>query len=686
VIVKFFTRFSSRERRVAAHWGSRDTLPRIAEIFLALPLSLTDPTAHRSIFFGRECRDRLPSCLRRWALAAGLFVLLSTPALALMIGAPQTRAELGRPLRMQIPVRLDTGETLPLSCVQAQASDDSGNAGGLDVSASPAADGLTLQLRSQQALREPILTVRLHLGCRFQRTQVYTLLVDPPGPEQPMIAGSASRAQAASAPAQPATPARAATTPPAALIPQHAPRLQRPVATRAAESRPAHAAAQRRRAPRQPLQQNRLELDALDVSTAVVQPRLRLALTLPPAQPHVSAEQRAELVQLRQLLFDAAAPAGRGQPTLQRIAALEARAGVLQRQFALASQQARQAEAELAQVRAQSVPATVAYALVAALGALALLSFWLWRRGADPGASASPFAVDAAASPAQRASAQPRVGAAPAPAAASVSTQLSTIQPPVMPFGLPPTIDGRPLQPEVDSPAQQRWSDSGFDWDSRFMTSSTPSKQVQVDELMDVGNLAEYFIETGDDERAIDLLEKSLDDGADNHFALPYLLLFELYRKHGRRQEYDALYRRFARRFNVAVPAWDDVAAARRPGRDLLDYDRAIARIVQDWGKPQIVSVLEHMLLDDPVQHRVGFDLPAYRDLLMLYAVARDLFPDAKPHSASPAAQAAAQPTPTAVTIDFELPLEPQATAVPAVQRSDEPRAAPRDRAEPGKG
>ena len=139
---------------------------------------------------------------RAWAVGLGLAAGLCAPAQALMIGAPQTRAELGRALQMTIPIRLDPQESLPLSCVQAQAqAGDYGHGlGTLSIGSSPSAEGVTLSLRSQQPLREPILIVRLHLACQYQRTQVYTLLVDPPAPELPMVAGSAAAPSLAASP------------------------------------------------------------------------------------------------------------------------------------------------------------------------------------------------------------------------------------------------------------------------------------------------------------------------------------------------------------------------------------------------------------------------------------------------------------------------------------------------------
>jgi hypothetical protein len=104
---------------------------------------------------------------------------------------------------------------------------------------------------------------------------------------------------------------------------------------------------------------------------------------------------------------------------------------------------------------------------------------------------------------------------------------------------------------------------------------------------------------------------------------LPYLYLFGLYRQHGRKQDYEALLVRFKHRFNVQIPPWDEPLAG--PGRDLEAYPRALALICETWDLPPMLTVIERMLLDDPSRRRMGFELPAYRDLLDLYAVARDL-------------------------------------------------------------
>jgi|GEM_PF-1980604 len=640
--------------------------------------------------FNPFCRPHplLAFSLRLCVVAFGVSALLSHSAKALMIGAPQTRAELGRTLQMNIPVRLDGQEALPLSCVQAQAQagESGGNVGGVDITSKPATDGLTLVLRSQQPLREPILIVRLHLACQFQRTQVYTLLVDPPAPEFPMVAGSAVAAAPAGRPEHRDKPVQqvAQGGAPSAQIekspPRQPPRESKPVVVRDAGKTPLHPPEVRQkehhlRAPvrsvlERPSAQSRLEMDDLSAADLMASPDLRLATALPATLPNLSPEQRAQLSQLRQLIMDATAAPGEAQPTLQQIHAMQARASVLQRQFEQASQQLQRSQSELARVRAQSYSASVVYALIAALVALGALSFWLWRRGVDPGLPESPFVPASVARPlASHAAEMPFAAQTPTASAMSTSAQASTIQPPVMPFGLPPSVDGRPLQPEIDAasfgvPPSSTWGHSGFDWDSRFLQPMNQDKQVLVDELMDAGHLAEYFIEMGDDQRAIDLLEKSLDDSASDSFALPYLLLFDLYRKRGLKKEFEALYTRFERRFNVAVPPWGQQPDVQGQGRDLMDYDRAMKLITLAWGQPQSVLVLEHMLMDDPQQHRMGFDLAAYRDLLMLYTVARDLFPDAIQTSAPiEHIELTTRVEPTGLNLDFELPLDPPSVA-----------------------
>ncbi|MEO7852235.1 MAG: hypothetical protein ABIR94_08275 [Rubrivivax sp.] len=68
-------------------------------------------------------------------------------------------------------------------------------------------------------------------------------------------------------------------------------------------------------------------------------------------------------------------------------------------------------------------------------------------------------------------------------------------------------------------------------------------------------------------------------------------------------------------------------------GLTLLDYEAVTARLQQAWDKPvDAMAELETLIF-----RKTGgepFELPAYRDVLMLYAVARDLDRQAEPDGA----------------------------------------------------
>jgi hypothetical protein len=146
-------------------------------------------------------------------------------------------------------------------------------------------------------------------------------------------------------------------------------------------------------------------------------------------------------------------------------------------------------------------------------------------------------------------------------------------------------------------------------------------RELSVEELIDLEQQAEFFIVLGQDEAAIELLMSHVrSDGGIS--PLPYLKLLEIYRRRGDTDAYQRIRERFNRRFNAYAPDWD---ADLQQGRSLVDYPDTMARLQQLWATP--VRVME--TLDASLFRRnktdETFDLPAYRELLFLYSIARDL-------------------------------------------------------------
>ncbi|RYF75507.1 MAG: hypothetical protein EOO29_23840, partial [Comamonadaceae bacterium] len=139
-------------------------------------------------------------------------------ACALGLGTPQGSAWIGQPLDLRVPLMLDSGDAGAL-CAQAELRQGEAGHGSTAVRAAvepgTAPDRPHLRVRSTRPIEEPVLQLRVSVGCQGSTVREYVLLADPPpvlaavlppaarvGPES----GSATRREA---------PAASATTRPA---------------------------------------------------------------------------------------------------------------------------------------------------------------------------------------------------------------------------------------------------------------------------------------------------------------------------------------------------------------------------------------------------------------------------------------------------------------------------------------
>ena len=152
------------------------------------------------------------------------------------------------------------------------------------------------------------------------------------------------------------------------------------------------------------------------------------------------------------------------------------------------------------------------------------------------------------------------------------------------------------------------------------LRSSAPATSP-MDELADLEQQAEFFAAIGQDDAATALLEAHLHR-AGGGSALPYLHLLEIHRRRGDRDAFDRARREHGPRFAAAAADWDGTDAS---ARALEGHARAIASLQALWATPPEAMRLLEALAARPGDDNAAFDLAAYRDLLLLYAVARDL-------------------------------------------------------------
>jgi hypothetical protein len=147
---------------------------------------------------------------------------------------------------------------------------------------------------------------------------------------------------------------------------------------------------------------------------------------------------------------------------------------------------------------------------------------------------------------------------------------------------------------------------------------------VGVDELIDVHDKADFFLSIGEHDQAIAVLENHVHDQVETS-ALPWMDLLELYHSLGKRAEFERLRSEFRQRFTAQVPDFEHFD---QPTATLENYSRALSRIVALWPSRRVLDVIEESIFRKPgLPGAEPFSLEAYRELVLLYHVAREVAP-----------------------------------------------------------
>ncbi|OGB76169.1 MAG: hypothetical protein A2496_13575 [Burkholderiales bacterium RIFOXYC12_FULL_60_6] len=154
---------------------------------------------------------------------------------------------------------------------------------------------------------------------------------------------------------------------------------------------------------------------------------------------------------------------------------------------------------------------------------------------------------------------------------------------------------------------------------------SLPERVITLDQspqLRDRQQQADFFVSLGENEQAIQVLKNHLADSQEPS-ALAYLDLFKLYYKLGRRDDYTRLREDFNRLFNAGAPPFDQYSDE---SRGLETYEGAFSRIQALWPQPKVLDVIERSIFREQGDADAEvFDLEAYRELLLLHAIAKDM-------------------------------------------------------------
>ena len=170
-------------------------------------------------------------------------------------------------------------------------------------------------------------------------------------------------------------------------------------------------------------------------------------------------------------------------------------------------------------------------------------------------------------------------------------------------------------------------------------------RAISTKEMLDVRQQADFFMTLGQSEDAIGLLESSIKGSPESN-PLVYLDLLKLLHTLSRKADFDKVREEFNHLFTGLVPPY---ASFNRIGRGIDTYPDICEQIAALWSKNDALHFIERCLVrtpDDATDQ--GFALEAFRELLMLHAVATRLNSDAESGFAPFSAQRNSSPGNTA--------------------------------------
>ena len=572
-----------------------------------------------------------------------LLVLLSGVAVAsqvsaLSLGNSQGNVQLGSPMDLVFQLKPDAGHTAETSCVAADILMGDVPLAHGDFTLVP--QGNSVRVQTTIPVNEPLLTVKLSVGCSATMTRSYTFFADPPGSMaasvQPidlskiqaaaplpaaLVAGSAGTSTATRAAATPRRPAKRAVNPravqdnslPAYFVPSMVASADT-VDIPAPEETPAKSASQPAAVPSGTADaqaadtgRSRLRMEPLDgleglhakpadastppatgavADAAAVGTGAAAAAPLPDTVP----EAESPIAEATQVLL---------QANTERIDALEGQLLALKKQLTSNLTEISTLQRQLVEAQNAGLPVWVHAALGLLALALACIAWLLQRLRQERLKAQNDWANTVLAVENSEALTKPVA------AMASIA---------------PHTRDSVPQAQELTQFPDTAFAESSIQPPSLAPATMFPLTEVLTAQaLFDVQEQAEFYASIGENDQAIEILQAHIAEH-ENSSPLAYVELLQLLFRLGRMDAYEEVRQQFQKHFNVHIP---DFLGFSRKGRDLWSaHPDVLAQIEALWPTDEVQELLRNLILrkNEAAQR---FDLAAFDELLMLYNVAK---------------------------------------------------------------
>ncbi len=568
---------------------------------------------------------------------------------ALSLGRARGSVVLGQSLDVGIDVRVDAAENAIAQCFRAEVlhgdvAVDPGRVRVLVQALSTSPVDVVVRVRSSATVDEPVVAVVLHSQCGQQGARRYDFLADfpaemtvaqipaaaqvpdaaavapspiPAASPAPAVATAPAAAPAAASvrPAPAAPAARTSPVPPAVrAAPRRPPKraVQAP-AGRAAAATPAARAPSTRAAGSAGAGRARLTLDAPPVSAAGALRGSRALASAPtdnlPQRAEAAAAWRMLNTPPEDVLRDGQRLMALEQRELQEKQAREAR----EKSERELRARLERAERRLDEAESSRIDIAIVYGLIALLLLALATAAYFWNRARRSALEAAHWAraPDPAAPP--TAAPQPEAVSSRPALRSSMTADLESVAG-ALPSAAAPRAAGAGLAAGIATvPVATAVAAA------KKPADASAQRDLNPEEFFDVQQHADFFVSLGQYDQAVDVLRKHIAEyGASSPLA--FLELFKLYHTLSRQSDYNALREEFQSLFNARVP---NFAAFTDEGLSLEDYPAALLSIETAWGHPRVLDTIEANLVRVPGDTGKPFDMAAFSDLLMLYAVAK---------------------------------------------------------------
>ncbi len=619
---------------------------------------------------GMTSRDRPRSALfsvRILAFAA--LCAVNAPVHALSLGSERVTSFLGQPLRIEIPIQSSAGEDAwDLNCFALAAAPRAEGVallrqGRIELSA----DRKRLIVRTYASVDDPALKFAVDVGCDSKLRREYTVLLDPAPAYSPATLPTRDTSADTSARPEPSPATASPPIAPAASTRQPSPRPPNRASsdTDGRRKSAANAGSAPRSARPAAAAPSRLVVKGNDAAiddaslAALAVPRLRISGDLPswagldapvgpagaqpldelaaaiakerrarlanaPIEEDLPARLEADLVVAKkriaelQLQLSTASPESIGAKVSTTLEAKAAQTPTLPKTNGSEIAKAKSPEPSLIDTARDWiwVPALL---LVAGLVGYLLAA---WRRQQ---AKRSDWASMNEVTVVQRGEAAENARFNDADEAFTETNTTQRLRPGAThteASDSPPTISPMTESAPVAEQTSAAREEAKARLDSPLFHLNQSAAQVDVSELSQVTDEAQVYADLGRTNEAIEILAHHIDSvDADRPSPAPWLMMFDLFRKANRRVDYDRLAPQFRKLFNGRLPEWDDYGRELALDDGLEAFPHLVSRIERDWGTAEVRPFLDELLYDNRGGSRLGFSLPAYRDLLLLLQV-----------------------------------------------------------------